>query len=188
MKISITPDDDLIKRFGNQLGALSERDGHKALARAVNRTTNTVHGRVIRSVVQQSSIPRQIVKQQVSKQTVKPGSGNSLEGVIFARGNPIPLKEFKAKQFSYGVKAKVWGKQRKFVGMFIFAGTYRSGKSVANGHVFQRVTTAGLPIELQRGPAVPSELVRNNAKEEFTKTVKEMLPQRVQHELGRLLP
>lgn len=188
MRISVTPSDKMLERFGNQLGALSERDGHKALARAVNRTTNTVHGRVIRAVAKQSSIPTRIVRSQVSKQTVRPGAMGSLEGIIYASGNPVPLKEFRAKQFSYGVKAKVWGKQTRFEGMFIFAGTYRSGKHVGNGHVFQRVTTAGLPIQLQHGPAVPTEIVRNEAKDEFERTVQHMLPQRVQHELSRLLP
>ena len=188
MRISVTPGDDLLRRFGNQINALSEGDAHKALARAVNRVTNTVHGRVIRAVVKQTSIPRRIVASQISKRTVRPGGMGELEGIVYAKGNPIPLKEFKAKQFSYGVKAKVFGKQRRFDGMFIYAGTYRSGQHVANGHVFQRVTTAGLPIELQFGPAVPTEMVKNESKDVFERTVQQMLPLRVQHELNRLLP
>ena len=188
MRISVSPSDQMLKRFGNQLGALSERDGHKALARAVNRTTNTVHSRVIRAIARQSSIPTRIVRSQVSKQTVRPGALGSLEGIVYASGNPIPLKEFRAKQFSYGVKAKVWGKQRRFEGMFIKAGTFRGTKNVGNGHVFQRVTTAGLPIQMQTGPAVPTEMVKNEAKDMFENTVQQMLPQRVQHELARLLP
>ena len=187
MRISVSPSDQMLERFGNQIGALSERDAHRALARAINRVTNTVHGRVIRAVVKQSSIPRNFVRAAVSKQTVRPGAGGSLEGMIFASGDPIPLKHFRARQFSYGVKAKVWGKQRRFDGIFIYAGTHRSGQDVANGHVFQRVTAAGLPIQLQTGPAVPTEMVRNEAEEVFRNTVEQMLPERIQHELSRLL-
>ncbi len=194
MRLTISPSDQVLKQYSNALGHLGERDGHKALARAVNRTTNTVHSRVVRAVAKQSSIPTRIVRDQVKKHTVRPGGMGTLEGIVYARGNPISLKEFRARQFSYGVKAKVWGKQTRFEGMFIFAGTYRSGKHVGNGHVFQRKggysskSGRNNAIEKQFGPAVPTEIVRNEAKDEFERTVQHMLPQRVQHELARLLP
>ena len=48
MHLTIRPDDQVLARYGNALGQLGGRTGHKALARAVNRTTNTVHSRVVR--------------------------------------------------------------------------------------------------------------------------------------------
>lgn len=193
MRLDVAPGDELLKRYANQLGALSERDGHKALARAVNRTTNTVYSRVARAIARQSSIKVATVKRYMRKATVRPGGMGELLGIIEARGNPLPLRDFNAKQFSYGVKAKVWGKQRRFEGLFIFAGTYRSGKEVGNGHVFQNTRTYSArsdrnnAVEKQLGPAVPTEMVRNEAKAEFERTVASMLPARVSHELGRLL-
>ena len=188
LPITIAPDDDVLKRYANQIGALGKRKAHQALARAVNRTTHTVHGRVARAIVKQSSIPARIVRQQLSKQTVRLGSGGALEGAVFASGRHVPLKEFRPRQFTWGVRVKLWGKQTRLKGMFIFAGTYRSGKHVGNGHVFQRVTTASLPIEMQTGPAVPIEMVRGESAKEFERTVTSMLPDRIAHEIGRLLP
>lgn len=188
MDLTITPGDQLLAQFANQLGALSEREGHRALARAVNRTTTSVQSRTIRAIAKQSSIPTPIVRSQVRRIQVRPGSGEVLEGHVVATGNPIPLKEFRARQFSWGVRARVWAETRRFEGMFIFAGTFRSGQEVGSGHVFQRVTTASLPIQKQDGPAVPTEMVRNESAEQFERTVATMLPERVRHELGRLLP
>ena len=188
MHLTVTPGDQLLAQFANQIGALSERDGHRALARAVNRTTTSVHSRVVRAIAKQSSIPTRIVRAQVRRIQVKPGSGDSLEGHVIASGRPIPLRDFRARQFSWGVRAKVWGETRRFEGMFIYAGTFRSGQEVGNGHVFQRVTSRSLPIAKQEGPAVPTEMVRNQSRDEFERTVAEMLPQRVRHELSRLLP
>jgi len=188
MEISVNPSDDVLRRYANQIGALGERKAHTALARAINRTTTSARTQVVRAIGKQSSIPLKIVRTQVQRKQVKPGGIGVLEGHITATGNGLPIKVFKPKQFTWGVRVKVWGKQQRYSGMFIFAGRFNSGKDVANGHVFQRVTTASLPIEMQYGPAVPSEMVRNEAKKAFERTVQDMLPRRVQHELGRLLP
>lgn len=159
-----------------------------AMARAVNRVTKSVESRTVRAIARQASIPTRIVRSEVQTIQVKPGSASALVGEVRATGRPIPLREFKAKQFSYGVKAKVWGKMRRFEGMFIYAGTYRSRTVVGSGHVFQRVTSRSLPIARQDGPAVPSELVRGESKAAFETTVGQMLPERLRHELARLLP
>jgi predicted glycosyl hydrolase (DUF1957 family) len=98
------------------------------------------------------------------------------------------LREFGARQFSWGVRARVWGETQRYDGMFIYAGTFRSGQEIASGHVFQRVTTRSLPIAKQYGPSVPTEMVRNASAQEFNRTVDEMLPARIRHELSRLLP
>jgi hypothetical protein len=185
--LTISPGDQMLNRFANQIGSLSTADGHKALARAVNRTTTSAQSRVIRSIAKQSSIPAKIVRTQIAKELVRPGFGAELEGKIVASGRHVSLKYLGARQFSYGVKAKIWGKVRRFEGTFIYAGTYRSGKEVGNGHVYQRVTSAGLPIARQDGPAVPIEMVRDQSAQMFSTTVEQMLPDRVRHELGRLL-
>lgn len=188
MRLTISPSDEILDQYANALGALGARDGHRALARAVNRTTNTVYGRVIRAIARQSSIPARVVRQAITKRTVRPGSGGDLTGVIQALGKPLPLKVFRPRQLSYGVRVKLWGQWQRMEGTFIYAGTYRSGQEVAGGHVFQRVTTASLPIEMQRGPSVPEEMVKGESERQFEQTVADMLPQRVAHEIGRLLP
>ncbi len=78
----------------------------------------------------------------------------------------LSLKHFGAKQFSWGVRAKPWGQTKRIDGAFIYAGTFRSGKVVGNGHVF--TNTRGFSeksdrfnaIEKEVGPSIPKEMVR----------------------------
>ncbi len=179
-------DDELI-RFQNIMGALGEKEARKGLVRAVNRVTRTVHGRVIRAVVKQSSIPRKLVAKSIKMTLAAQKGSGPVYGRIAAIGDDLSLKHFQSKQFAYGVKAKIWGKWHRFPGTFIWAGTYRSGKPVGNEHVFQRTTRQSLPIEIMRGTAVPDELIRDQAEKTFEQTVRDMLPQRAMHELTRLL-
>ncbi len=190
MRVDIIAGDDVLRRFGNQIGSLGEGDAHKALARAVNRVTNTVHGRVIRAVAKQSSIPTAIVRRTIKKRLASPKAfhGGSIEGVVYATGSPLPLKVFQPKQFAFGVRVRVFGKMQRYPGWFIHAGRWSSGKFVANGHVFARLTKDSLPIEMKFGPSIPEELVRGESEQVYRRTVDEMLIKRVAHELNRLLP
>ena len=192
--VSISQSDDVLKRFGNKLNALGDQQAHKALARAVNRVTNTVHGRVIRAVAKQGSIPGKIVRRAVNKSTVKPGSGSALEGRIYASGRPLPLAVFGPKQFSWGVRVKVWGATQRYAGWFIYAGRWNSGNEIAGMNVFENTRGANAAsgrnnaIEKHDGASVPEELVRGESERTFYATVQSMLPARVSHELDRLLP
>lgn len=185
--IKVSFADDELKRFENMIGALGAGKARQALARAVNRTTKTVEGRVVRAIAKQSSIPTKIVRRSIKTRLAAHKGNTPLIGSVRAIGDDLSLKHFSAKQFSFGVKAKIWGSWHRFPTTFIWAGTYRSGKAVANGHVWQRTTKDSLPIELQRGPAVPDELVKNESLKQYEATVRTMLPARAMHELTRLL-
>lgn len=186
--IVVRPMDDLIRRFGNQLGAVGSAQGHKALARAVNRVTNTIHGRVIRAIRKQSGIPTAIIRRQVKKRLASPnvGHGGALEGVVWATGRPISLKYFQARQFSWGVRTKEAGGFRRYPSAFMGP---RPGVIAPrlNGHVFIRTSSARLPIEQLFGTSVPEELVKGESERVFREVVATMLPARVEHELSRLM-
>lgn len=190
VKIIIAPTDDIIRRYGNQIGALGEERAYAALARAVNRTVDQTKTQVIRSLVAQTSAPRSVVVSQLSTRKVDPlaRSGGALEGAIVATGSELPLKVFKPKQFAFGVRAKVWGRVQRFPHQFIYAGTFRSGNPVAHGHVFVRTGASSLPIELTYGPSIPVEMVKDQTAETFQAMAAPILMRRVEHELSRLLP
>jgi citrate lyase gamma subunit len=187
MRIDIRLSDDHIQRFANMTAAVGEGKARLAIARAINRVVDSVHGKVIRAVVKQTSIPRRIVKLAVQKSKVSVKGDGPLQGVIYASGRPISLKHFGARQFSFGVRAKVWGETRRYASHFINAGRWNSGNPVSRGHVFQRVGKKRLPIEKIDGPSIPEGLIAGEATHAFTSTVETMLPARVSHELGRLL-
>jgi hypothetical protein len=185
--VTIRPADNILRQFSNQINALGEGKARPALARSVNRVTSMARTRVIREVTRQSSIPRAMVAQAVKRRLARVNHAGPLEGVIWATGKPISLKYFRARQFSFGVKARVQGQWRRYPGTFMGP---RPG-SIApklGGHVFARTSAARLPIEMIFGPSVPEELVRGEARKAFEELVASHLPQRVRHELGRLLP
>ena len=70
-------------------------------------------------------------------------------------GRHLPLSFFGAKQFSYGVRAKIWGRAQTFRSAFVIG---RFGNSV-----FKRTSKARFPIEQLWGPAVPVEMLRDEA-------------------------
>ena len=195
MRITIAPTDNILERFSEQLRQMSDGKAHKGLARAINRTTDVTYTRVTRAIVKQSSIPRHIVQDRTRKVRVAVGvPGTDLEGRIIARGKGVPLKEFAVKQLSYGVRVKLFGKMQRMPGDFIFAGTHKSGIAAYNGHTLTRTgeenpkSGRNNAIRPTYGPSVTGEMVERLSKQEYERTVAEMLPARVQHELARLLP
>ena len=188
MRVEVDLKDQVLSNFANQIGAIGEEKGRQAMARAVNRVTRTVEGRVARAVAKQSSIPTYIVRTQIGRRLAAHKGNGPLEGIVYATGSPLPLKVFNPKQFSWGVRAKVWGHMERFPSQFMYGGRWNSGKLIAGGHVFARTTANRLPIEKQFGPSVPEELVRDEAARVFHHTVQTMLPKRIAHELSRLLP
>ena len=186
--IIVRPMDDHLRRFSNMIGAVGSAQGHKALARAVNRVTNTIHGRVIRAIRKQSDIPTAIIRRSIKKRLASTNiaHGAGIEGVIWATGKPLSLKYFKARQFSWGVRAKVYGKWERYPSAFMGPRPGVIAKALG-GNVFQRTSSARFPIEMLFGPSVPEELVRGESERVFRETVEDMLPRRIAHELNRLL-
>ena len=80
--------------------------------------------------------------------------------VTSGTGRHLPLSFFGAKQFSYGVRAKIWGRAQTFRSAFVVK---RYG-----GGVFKRTGKARFPIEQLWGPSVPKEMLRDEAYAAWT--------------------
>ena len=101
---------------------------------------------------QQSSIPRGAVN---AATRFKSATRATMSTVTSGTGRHLPLSFFGAKQFSYGVRAKIWGRAQTFRSAFVVK---RYG-----GGVFKRTGKARFPIEQLWGPAVPVEMMRDEA-------------------------
>ena len=154
---------------------LGEGKARTVYRRAINHTGNKGFTKVKRSLARQVGLPQaQIIKRgSLQKFT----AGTVLEYVISSRGSAIPLKDFKARQFRYGVTASPWGTRRKFKSAFIVASI--------GGNVFKRSGAARLPIAKMWGPSIPRELVKDETADAF-RDVSRDLPKRVNHELIRM--
>lgn len=153
--------------------------------RAINRTGDTTKTRVRRALSKQTGLKQQIVGRALK---VKKASTSNLIYEISAKGGDISLKYFSARETRQGVSANPFGKRRLFAHTFIRGGRFpnRAGL-VGGGHVFERKGGRGLPLyKIRSGVIIPNEMVKGASQDAFNKTVKEVLPKRIAHELSRL--
>ena len=186
-RVEIDSRDSVMKRFGNQLGALGEGKARAAMARAVNHTGAKTYTAVRRALAQQTSAPVAIIRKEVQLRKAAHKGTGAIEAVIRGRGSELPLGVFKPKQFSYGVRVKVWGKVQQYKSMFGAPG--RNPKLVARlgGQPHIRVGKERFPIQRAYGPSLPKEMVKDATREAFLTVSKDVLEKRLEHEIGRML-
>ncbi|WP_223478735.1 hypothetical protein [Oricola indica] len=162
-----------------QLG--TEKRAHSAYRRGVNRVGRKAFTATRRALAKQVGLSQ---TKTVALGNIRTTSANfqSLRFLIESTGATLSLKEFSAKQFGYGVRAKPWGRSQRFPHAFIFAGHPKSGRPVAGGHVFKRTGSSSLPIEKLWGPSIPKEIVKDESRDAFQTTARE-LPDRIRHEI-----
>jgi len=186
-KLSVRIDTSEIEAIGHRLGAAANRTDD-ALRRAINRTGDMAFTLVKREVARQMGIRVGKAADQMRRRRANYGSLTySIEG----RGGFIPLKEFEARKTRKGVSARPWLLRHQFPHTFFVA--------KLGGNVFKRVGDkvevlrgphAGKmrqPIEKLWGPALPREMVRGATAAAFERVVAEVLPRRVEIEVGRIL-
>jgi hypothetical protein len=171
-------------RFQDAVAQVGDtKKAHNAFRRAINHTGAKAKTQVVRSLAKQMGLPQRKVREGLS---FRRANFERLEYTITGQGRAMSLKEFGAKQFGYGVRAKPWGRSQRFAGAFIFAGTPSSGQPVAGGHVFKRTDGwHSTPIEKLYGPSIPKEMVKDASAAAFERTAGD-LGARVGHELRRL--
>lgn len=158
----------MIQRFG-------DKAANTAYRRALNHSGRKTYTAVKKSLREQTSFKAA----EVTKATrfIGPNRVN-LSFKIVGRGRHRGLRNFGAKQFRYGVRARVWGKVQKFKSAFIV--------DSLSGHAFVRSGSARLPIRVMYGPSIPKELVKDQTKETFEESLPD-LHRRAVHELKRIL-
>jgi hypothetical protein len=139
---------------------------------AMNKKGRQGYTGVVRAMAAQTSIKQKDIRTQMRFIRASPGN---LETRIRGAGRHFPLKYFGARQFSFGTRATVWGKSQRFGGAFIFAGHYQSGQPVGGGYVFHRTGKSSYPIEAMFGPAVPVEMLKDEAFAAWERNAQEIL-------------
>jgi len=137
-RLELRIEGDNHQRFERAVEALgSEKQAWKAARRAVNKTGDKAFTRVKRAAARQVGLTQ---KKLVELGAIRRRRANfdNLSYEIRSSGKALSLKHFKAKQFSFGVRAKPWGRTQKFYGAFINVGTWRSGVPFDDGHVYRR--------------------------------------------------
>lgn len=157
-----------VKRVG-------EGAANKAFSRALNHEGRKTYTAVKRALRKQTSIP---AKEINASTKVSPARVNNLSFAIKGRGRHLGLDVFKARQFGYGVRAKVWGEFQKYPHAFIVP--------AYSNRVFIRQSKDRFPLRQMWGPAVPKEMLKDATKETFEAKSINVL-KRASHELDRIL-
>lgn len=185
--IRIDHADRNLELFARRYGALTSTKLRGPFARAINRTTAMVQTQAVRVLAKQISIPQRIVRGALSKKQASTHASGSLQGEVVAKGAPLTLKLFRPRQFGYGVRAFIKGSAQRFPSAFMGP---RPGTiaPALRGNVFRRTSSSRLPIVMLHGPAIPPEMIIGESERAFRSLVATVLPKRVAHEVGRLLP
>ena len=157
MRVVFLDADDVRIRFEAACNRLGEADARRAFSMALNKEGRKSFTTMRRALSLQSSIPRGAVN---AAMRFKGATRPTLSTTTAGSGRHLPLSFFGAKQFSYGVRAKIWGRAQTFRSAFV-VNRYGNG-------VFKRQGKARFPIEQLWGPAVPVEMLRDEAHVAWT--------------------
>ena len=171
MQVRFLEADDVRIRFEAACLRMGEGEARRAFSMALNKEGRKSFTQLRRSLSQQSSIPRDAVD---AATRFTSATSTTMTTVTFGKGHHLPLSFFGVRQFSYGVRAKIWGRAQSFRSAFVIK---RYG-----GGVFKRMAKARFPIEQLWGPSVPQEMLRDEAYDAW----KEQHP-RVLTESARLI-
>ncbi|QGM97797.1 hypothetical protein [Methylocystis parvus] len=170
-------------KFDRRLSDLFEQAAAQApyaLRKALDEVGNKTRTQVIKATAKQAGVKQARVRNVIAtKQAMGAGAG---QYVMTARDVTLSLKEFSPRQTKRGVTAAPWGRRQVFPHTFIGP----------NGHVFARRLEGNkragrVPIYKLYGPAIPSEMVKDEAEKAFYSNVEKLFPAAIEKWLLRQL-
>lgn len=187
MQLTITPMDQVLARYGNQMGALGTGQAERALARALAHTGRKAKTQVVRALTAQTGLKRKVIVKAVRESRI---GSPALTYELSSRGGNIRLKYFKARETRRGASAAPWNRRRVYQGTFQRAGWWKTGRVVKpnwNGQVFRRAAGGGFRV-VRSGLYIPDEMVTGATADAWRRLLNTDLVPRVGHELARMLP
>ena len=183
IKLEVVPD---FSRLDNMMKAAGKNAG-PAINRAVNRTGEMARTQMVKVLVPQTGLKYRAVRSALKLTKAGSSSGSA---VIKSRGGDIRLKFFGPRETRKGTSAAPRSRRQVFAGTFMKGGLFPDRKTIrfGKGQVFKRVGSSRLPIVHARsGVFIPEEMIRDASATAFYSTVARVLPDRLAHELLRML-
>lgn len=148
--------DQTRKHFENAVRLVGEEKATRAFNRALNSEGDKVRTQVRRSLRKQTGAKQDLIN-RLTKSFRSSFSG--LTYTIQAQGDHVGLSHFNPRQFSYGVRAKPWGRSQRFEKAFLITSLH--------DNVFVREGRARFPIRKMFGPSIPKEMMRDATRDGF---------------------
>ena len=116
MRLVVLDADATRVRFEAACHRIGEGEARRAFSMALNKEGRKAYTAHRRALVKQTSIPRPVVTAAMRFDSAR---RNRLETRITGTGRHLPLSVFKPRQFSYGVRAKAWGRPQTYRSAFM---------------------------------------------------------------------
>lgn len=185
---------DAVNKLNQQFGYVSNNGRKLAIARAINHTLAKSKTQISREIRNIYTLDAKTVNAALSQ--VK-ADRLTLTGKVKAKGRPIPLAKFSARQTQKGVSVSILRGRRKIIpgvflqympsshrGVFV-RGKYSQGKIVRR-HQRVRPTGSDLPVTQLKGISLPKTLTNKTILTSVAKGINTMFPQRIEHEIKRI--
>ena len=156
---------DAMRDFGDELPA--------ACARALNRTGDMVATQMGRTLAEETGLGVRDIRSDFE---IEKASPDNLECTVTVPSRQTTLGEFDPRETKKGVSARPWGERRVFPGSF-----------EVRDQVYHRLGKERYPIAPLYGPNVAKEAARGATPDVIQETVAEVLPERLAHEVGRVM-
>lgn len=190
IEVKILNQKEIEKRLGNL-----KSKAPVVMARAINRAVTAAKTAMGKEASSKYYVTSGAVKSTV---TLTRANAGNLRGVATSRDARVPLYKFKV---SPKTPVKVSGRNRRSPSVYKAAVKKAGGYKPLDGNpkpfvtgfgsghtgVFERKSSARLPISELYGPAVPQMLKSEDVFPEIEKRANEVLKNRLDHEISRLL-
>lgn len=175
------------KAAGDRLHKAAEELPSGVLNRAINHTGDKARTGVRVALVIQTGLKRKTINKAItSTKASNKGGGNY---VIKSKGGNVRLQFFGARETQAGVSASPWNQRRIYNATFIKGGKFPNRVALKfGGAVLERADRSRFPIHVVKsGLFIPEEMVKGRSAEAFFDIVQRDLPDRIAHELARVL-
>lgn len=160
------------------LDRLNFRQFNRVIVTALNATARETRTQTARSVSKAMGLKVGAVRRRVTAINANP---NTLTARVTAKGRPLGLAEFKARQTRRGVSASAYGKRKTYKGTFL------ARLSTGLTGVFVRRGGGRYPVKYLYGPGIAQTLDRDDISEEITGHAQTRLQVNIARQIERAL-
>lgn len=182
IKVSVKAD---ISRAMGKLESVRKDVMTKAVPRALNKVAGEVRTESSRSIRAAGyRIKDRAIKKQIA---IRKATRNELTAVVRARGKPIPLINYGARQVKSGVSVAVKGSRKIIKHAFIATmPTGHAGVVIRTGTAHKKNKKgvwSGLPIKQLFGPGIPTAFSNDVVQQALKEKIRKRFPTLLKHEI-----
>lgn len=173
--------DQTRRHFENAVRLVGEDRAKVAFNRALNSEGQKVRTLVRRELRKQTGAKAELIARETKGIR---STFSTMAYTIEAKGGFLGLSHFNPRQFSYGVRAKPWGRSQRFERAFIVSKL--SNNVFTNTREYSDKSGRNNKLGKMFGPAIPREMMRDATRDAFEKAQPDVLTE-ARRQLQRMI-